>query len=85
MEKHSRSAKRLSVFIILVITSLSLHTAVIPNDLFVDTFDGLACAFTFTLDVPSARRSLSLTSSFIHMHSVIHLTEFLLSSQLLIL
>lgn len=54
MEKHSRSAKRLSVFIILVITSLCLHTAVIPTDLFVDTFDGLARAFAFTLDVPSA-------------------------------
>lgn len=66
MERHPRNGNHLSVIITLVITFLPLYAAATPSYLFVDTFDGLAWAFAFTLAVPSAPRSLSLTSSFIH-------------------
>ena len=36
-----------------------------PSYFLVDNFDGLACAFAFTLDTPSAWRSLSLL--FVHL------------------
>lgn len=69
--KYSGHTNHLPVIITLVITALLLHTRDIPDYILVDSFVGLACAFAFTLEVPSAWTFLSLTYSFIPSHSFI--------------